>query len=101
MPLLKTTSVTRWFESRFGNPTPAQRAAWPLIERGSNVLIVSPTGTGKTLAAFLSVLNERALVQEGGTPPHPIFCIYVAPWRALIYPRKKNRREPLQQIYGE
>src|ERR1051325_1365514 len=101
MPLLKTTSVTRWFESRFGNPTPAQRAAWPLIESGSNVLIVSPTGTGKTLAAFLSVLNELALLHERGELRHTIYCIYVSPLRALSYDLEKNLNEPLQQIYGE
>ncbi|HEV8267600.1 MAG TPA: DEAD/DEAH box helicase, partial [Thermoanaerobaculia bacterium] len=36
-----------------GGPTPAQRLAWPRIAAGENVLLVSPTGTGKTLAAFL------------------------------------------------
>src|ERR1051325_2319693 len=100
MPLLKTTSVTRWFESRFGNPTPAQRAAWPLIESGGNVLIVSPTGTGKTFAAFLSVLNELALLHEDGKLRNSIYAVYVSPLRALSYDLEKNLAGPLKDVYG-
>jgi ATP-dependent Lhr-like helicase len=60
--MLKKSPVTEWFREKYKEPTPAQAAAWPKIEGGRNVLIVSPTGTGKTLAAFLSVLNELALL---------------------------------------
>ncbi len=101
MPLLKKSPVTRWFETRFGDPTPAQTAAWPLIEDGRNVIIVSPTGTGKTLAAFLSVLNELALLHKEGELRNTIYCIYVSPLRALSYDLEKNLHEPLKEIYGE
>ena len=101
MPLLKRSSVTRWFEARFAEPTPAQRVAWPLIEAGRNVLIVSPTGTGKTFAAFLSVLNELALLHDRGELASTIYCIYVSPLRALSYDLEKNLNEPLKEIYGE
>jgi ATP-dependent helicase Lhr and Lhr-like helicase len=101
MPLLKKSAVTRWFEARFAEPTPAQIAAWPLIEAGRNVLIVSPTGTGKTFAAFLSVLNELALLHEHDELANKIYCIYVSPLRALSYDLEKNLNEPLQEIYGE
>ncbi|MEM2830514.1 MAG: DEAD/DEAH box helicase, partial [Candidatus Jordarchaeales archaeon] len=50
--------VARWY-SRF-EPTPPQSMAIPLIHRGENVLITSPTGTGKTLAAFLTIMSELA-----------------------------------------
>jgi ATP-dependent Lhr-like helicase len=100
MPLLKKSDVTRWFEARFDEPTPAQTAAWPLIEAGRNVLIVSPTGTGKTFAAFLSVLNEIALLHERGELQNTIYCIYVSPLRALSYDLEKNLNEPLKEIYG-
>jgi ATP-dependent Lhr-like helicase len=101
MPLLRKSRVTRWFETRFAEPTPAQTVAWPLIEAGKNVLIVSPTGTGKTFAAFLSVLNELALLHERGELRHTIYCIYVSPLRALSYDLEKNLNEPLKEIYGE
>jgi ATP-dependent helicase Lhr and Lhr-like helicase len=66
MPLLKPSPVTCWFESHFAEPTPAQRVAWPLIEAGQSVLIVSLTGAGKTLAALLSVVSELASKHEAG-----------------------------------
>ena len=43
----------RWFESSFEAPTPAQAAGWPKIASGANTLICAPTGSGKTLSAFL------------------------------------------------
>jgi ATP-dependent helicase Lhr and Lhr-like helicase len=101
MPLLRTSPVTRWFEASFSEPTPAQRAAWPLIENGRNALIVSPTGTGKTFAAFLSVLNELALLHEDGKLRDTIHAVYVSPLRALSYDLEKNLVAPLQQIYGD
>ena len=98
---MKPSAITRWFSSRFNDPTPAQTAAWPLIEAGRNVLIVSPTGTGKTFAAFLSVLNELALQHERGELRNTIYCLYVSPLRALSYDLEKNLREPLRQVYGD
>ena len=63
---LRPSVVTEWFEKKFPGPTPPQAKAWPHIEAGRNVLIISPTGTGKTLAAFLLVLNELALMEGEG-----------------------------------
>src|SRR3970282_1069580 len=101
MSLLKSSPVTVWFRNRFGAPTPAQAEAWPKIQDGKNVLIVSPTGTGKTFAAFLSVLNELALQHAANRLPRPIFAVYVSPLRALGYDLEKNLKEPLREIYGE
>src|SRR5262245_43081851 len=53
-----TDPVRRWFAEHFSNPTAAQRLAWPAIAAGKNLLLCAPTGTGKTLAAFLPVLGE-------------------------------------------
>src|SRR3954471_2535068 len=50
--------VDTWFVRRFGEPTPAQTQAWPLIADGRDVLVTAPTGSGKTLAAFLSCLDR-------------------------------------------
>ena len=50
--------VRAWFERRFGAPTPAQAAGWPAIARGEDVLIAAPTGSGKTLTAFLLVIDR-------------------------------------------
>ena len=55
-----------WFKAVFDAPTAPQRMGWPVIARGENALILAPTGTGKTLAAFLWCL-DRLMLQ----PSHP------------------------------
>ena len=91
----------QWFAKKYGDPTPAQKAAWPLIARGANVLIASPTGTGKTFAAFLGVLEELAALERRGELKSAIYCVYVSPLRALSYDLEKNLAEPLREIFGE
>jgi len=98
---LKRSGVTEWFAGTYPRPTPAQAKAWPHIEAGRNVLIVSPTGTGKTFAAFLSVLNELALLHQQAALRPTIYAVYVSPLRALSYDLEKNLNEPLRQIFGE
>ncbi|MEO8350994.1 MAG: DEAD/DEAH box helicase [Chthoniobacteraceae bacterium] len=90
-----------WFRARYGKPTPAQRAAWPRIRRGENVLLASPTGTGKTFAAFLAVLDSLAAMHARGALPTAIQCVYVSPLRALSYDLEKNLNGPLREVFGE
>jgi ATP-dependent Lhr-like helicase len=45
--------VREWFLRRIGAPSPPQAEGWPKIQSGRHTLIAAPTGTGKTLAAFL------------------------------------------------
>lgn len=67
---------------------------------GRNVLLASPTGTGKTLAAFLGVLDVLVAEQTRGELRDTIHCIYVSPLRALSYDLEKNLNGPLSEIYG-
>ena len=91
--------VLEWFGRAFpGGPTPAQRLAWPPIASGENVLLISPTGTGKTLAAFLAIIN--GLYREhlaGGLEPG-LRCVYVSPLRSLGYDIERNLSVPLESI---
>ncbi|HYE33789.1 MAG TPA: DEAD/DEAH box helicase [Methylomirabilota bacterium] len=96
-----SSQVYRWFYETYGKPTPAQAAAWPHIEAGRNVLIVSPTGTGKTLAAFLAVVNALAELHDSKKLRRSIYAIYISPLRALSYDLEKNLRGPLEAIYGK
>ncbi|MEM0217800.1 MAG: DEAD/DEAH box helicase [Candidatus Nezhaarchaeales archaeon] len=66
----------------FTRPTEPQEKAIPLILSGKNLLIVSPTGTGKTEAAVLPVLDMMLRLKREGTC-RGIMCIYVTPLRAL------------------
>src|SRR5262245_23020367 len=71
--------LARWFGHRFGAPTPVQCLAWPALAAGRNVLISAPTGTGKTLAAFLPLLGgflRPASVWNFGTS---LTGLYLAP----------------------
>src|SRR6476661_3358868 len=75
--------VRAWFTETLGEPSAPQRAGWPAIAEGSDTLILAPTGTGKTLAAFLWELN--ALVTEGLERPlaNAVHLLYVSPLAQL------------------
>ena len=99
-------AVAGWFLRRFPDgPTEPQRAAWPLIAEGGNVLVASPTGTGKTLTGFLVAIDAayRAASADAGAPavgPGP-GVVYISPLRALATDVHENLRLPLAEIAEE
>jgi ATP-dependent Lhr-like helicase len=90
--------VQRWFTETLGEPSAPQRAGWPAIARGEDTLILAPTGTGKTLAAFLWELN--ALITEGLAAPlaNAVHLLYVSPLKALNNDVQRNLETPLGQL---
>ena len=91
--------VRDWFATAFpGGPTPAQRLAWPSIASGENLLLISPTGTGKTLAAFLAIINGLFREHAAGTLAPGLKCVYVSPLRSLGYDVERNLAIPLESI---
>ena len=90
--------VRRWFTEMLGEPSAPQRAGWPAIARGEDTLILAPTGTGKTLAAFLWELN--ALITEGMEAPlaNAVHLLYVSPLKALNNDVQRNLDTPLGQL---
>ncbi|MFW6144915.1 MAG: DEAD/DEAH box helicase, partial [Candidatus Natronoplasma sp.] len=75
--------VKRWFQDRFDRLTPPQKYSFEMIHEGKNSLVCSPTGSGKTLSAFLSILNELFLKGDEGELEDKVYCLYVSPLRAL------------------
>ena len=96
-------AVAAWFRQRFGAPTPAQIEAWPAIAAGRSTLVAAPTGSGKTLTAFLAAID--ALVREGlandGVLEDRCSVLYVSPLKALSNDIRINLEEPLAGIRAE
>ncbi|WP_343729281.1 DEAD/DEAH box helicase [Duganella sp.] len=94
-------AVTAWFDAAFAGATEAQRRAWPLIQGGQTTLIAAPTGSGKTLTAFLAAID--ALVRESRRAPLPdeTRVLYVSPLKALSNDIRVNLLAPLEGIGRE
>jgi ATP-dependent Lhr-like helicase len=94
-------AVRAWFRARFpGGPTDPQRAAWPLIATGQDVLVASPTGTGKTLTGFLVAIDAALRAEPSGTRGLPE-VVYISPLRALAADVHENLQLPLAGIRAE
>jgi ATP-dependent Lhr-like helicase len=90
--------VARWFGGAFSGLTEPQAFALPLIHERKNVLVSSPTGSGKTLTAFLTVLNELYALQKAGKLEDKIYCVYVSPLKALANDINRNLEQPLREM---
>ncbi len=90
--------VKGWFKDNFESLTPPQRYSFDLIHENKNSLVSSPTGSGKTLSAFLSILNELFLKGDKGELENKVYCLYVSPLRALGNDIQRNLKEPLKGI---
>ena len=107
--------TAEWFKAVFDEPTAPQRQGWPVIARGESALILAPTGTGKTLTAFLWCLDRlmlHDLQQPAENQPKSARqgtstaerqskgcrIVYVSPLKALAVDVERNLRSPLAGI---
>jgi ATP-dependent Lhr-like helicase len=96
-------AVSAWFRSTFPAITAAQAQAWPLIKRRESTLIAAPTGSGKTLTAFLAVIDDLVHqgLERGGELPNETFVVYVSPLKALSNDIQINLQNPLAGIIDQ
>ncbi|MBM7461987.1 ATP-dependent helicase [Microbacterium dextranolyticum] len=106
-----------WFRGAFAQPTTAQAGAWEAISHGRHALVVAPTGSGKTLSAFLwaidRVFREKPVAPPAGdgderaprrraakkpTDAPATRILYVSPLKALGVDVERNLRSPLVGI---
>ena len=92
--------VRSWFERRFPEgPTEPQEEGWPAIARGEHTLIAAPTGSGKTLSAFLVCIDQLIRRAEaGGSLPDATQVVYVSPLKALASDIQVNLETPLREL---
>lgn len=92
------TPTADWFCAQVGTPTAVQDAAWPAIAAGEHTLVSAPTGTGKTLSAFLVFIDRLKAQSRAGTLKNELHLIYVSPLKSLAGDIRENLRRPLDGI---
>jgi len=90
--------VRKWFESKFKDLTPPQYYSFKLLSENKSLLITAPTGSGKTLSAFLVIISRLFDLALKNELRDEVYCIYVSPLKALNNDIKKNLSEPLEEI---
>ena len=87
--------IQNWFDEKYGEPTDIQQQSWPRIADRENLLITAPTGSGKTLTAFLWTLNRFV---NGDLEPGRTRVLYISPLKALNNDIRKNLLNPLGEL---
>ncbi len=87
--------IRDWFNKQYHHPTDIQEKSWPLISTEQHVLITAPTGSGKTLTAFLWAINQLV---TGNWASERTSVLYVSPLKALNNDIRRNLNQPLAEI---
>ncbi len=87
--------IGQWFRARYQHPTDIQSEAWKIIQAQRHVLVTAPTGSGKTLTAFLWAINELA---TASMDPGHTRVLYVSPLKALNNDIRRNLLQPLEEL---
>lgn len=93
--------TAEWFCSAFGEATAVEREAWPSIASGKDTLVSAPTGTGKTLSAFLVFLDAMKRKAELGQLAGQLELIYVSPLKSLAGDIRENLNRPLYGMFKD
>ncbi len=88
----------KWFFSAFKDFTEPQKYSIYTIHARENILVSSPTGSGKTMSAFGAILNELVDLEEKNKLEQRIYAVYISPLKALSNDIEKNLKIPLEQM---
>ncbi|HEU0184731.1 MAG TPA: DEAD/DEAH box helicase [Blastocatellia bacterium] len=94
-------AVANWFTRQFAQPTEPQARAWPAIKDRKHTLIAAPTGSGKTLSAFLAAIDDLVRLGIAGKLEDATQVVYISPLKALSNDIQRNLQEPLEGIQAE
>ncbi|MCL2697956.1 MAG: DEAD/DEAH box helicase [Oscillospiraceae bacterium] len=95
---LFSKNTENWFKSTLGEPTAVQKEAWAAIAGGKNALVSAPTGTGKTLSAFLVFIDRLMELSKKNELRDELYVIYISPLKALAADIRENLYRPLNGI---
>lgn len=98
---LFSQQTAAWFCKTFGKPTRVQEEAWRAIAGERHVLVSAPTGTGKTLSAFLIFIDRLNGLARKGELKEELYLLYISPLKSLAGDIRENLRRPLDGIGGE
>ncbi len=90
--------VAQWFKQKFKTFSPPQKHSIVSIHNRENILVSAPTGSGKTLSAFLSIISELVSLSNQGKLEDKTYCVYISPLRALSRDIEINLKEPLAEM---
>ncbi len=90
--------VASWFKEKFGRFSDAQRYAMIPIRDRKNILVSSPTGSGKTLCAFGSIINYLIELDERKELEDKVYAVYVSPLKSLVGDIEVNLKMPLEEM---
>ncbi|MCL5430482.1 MAG: ATP-dependent helicase [Candidatus Marsarchaeota archaeon] len=89
-----------WFTKNFKELTPPQRYSFKLIGQKKSLLVTAPTGSGKTMSGFLSIISRLFDYSIEGKLESKVYCLYISPLRALNNDIQRNLTRPLEEIYA-
>ncbi|HSM20128.1 MAG TPA: DEAD/DEAH box helicase, partial [Hyphomicrobiales bacterium] len=90
-----------WFARRGWQPRAHQLALLDAARGGRSVLLIAPTGGGKTLAGFLPsliALSGRPKARRGGMRASRLHTLYISPLKALAVDIARNLEQPIAEM---
>ena len=90
----------KWFAANGWAPRPHQLDLLSRAQAGRSVLLIAPTGAGKTLAGFLPSLTDLATKPrpKPGTRPRGVHTLYISPLKALATDIRRNLERPVAEM---